>query len=327
MTKDRHGATCISDTNMKTPFPPFPHLLLIILICISTTPSQAQVSTGDQEYLDHQKSILESFGDASTALKARREAASFERTESFRRMLTGEATGLTGEWGGLDGLSCAERAVRRAVVLRNVQLAKEEVVRRALTGSYPRECFTQPDIVELIRKTRLYGTAPGGNIFTEQMKNMDPDEIYLAACQAKNLAGSWKDDIDRYVAKLRQKAKTNSTSAAELAEYEELTIKRRDNELGINISILKKASMTPGDIVRQINRQYIKKKQAPLYQKPYFMAFDEKYKRATAATEFSADRWSAQMMRSAIGYPQETDSRWSPSTIIGSLIHFFSLLP
>lgn len=333
MTKDRRGATYISATDMKTPFPPFSHLLLIILICISTTPSQAQGGTSsqlndnDRKAIEKQKELLSSLGDSSTMLRKRREAASFQRSETLRQHLTGQATGLTSQLGGLDGLSCAERAVKRARLLRNIQLAKEEVVRRALTGSYPCECFTQPDIVELIRKTRLYGTVPGKNMFTEQMKNLTPDEIYQAARWAEGLAGNWEYDIDHYAAKLRQKAKTDSASAAELAEYEELTLKRRDNELGINISILKKISMTPGDKLRSINRRYVKKKQAPLYQKAYYMAFDGKYRRGAAGTSFPGDCLSDRMMRAAMGHPHEMDSSWSPSTIIGSLIHFFSLLP
>lgn len=307
---------------------PFSHAFLSILLCgVLATPSQADSATDNTDILSGMKRQLESIGDSDTMLRKRRNRASFERSERLRQHLTGQAQGLTSSLGGLDGLPCAQRAVKRAHLLRNIQLAKEEVVRRALTGDLSYPCFSQPDIKGLIRKTRLYGSIHGDTTFRELMENMTPDEIYQAASWAEGHAGNWESDIDYYVAELREKAATDPTSAAELEEYEELTRKRFDSELGIRISALKRISMTPGDKLRSINSQYVKKKKAPLYQKAYYMFFDKRYQSGAVRLSYSGDSWSDQMMRAAMGHQHEMDSSWRLSSIVGNLIHFFSLLP
>ena len=172
------------------------------------TPSTAQAPTGEQARLDRQKALLESFGDASTALKARREAASFERKESFRQMLTGQAAGNTSMLGDLDGLKYKDREVRRAELHRNGQYAKEYAA------------YLRGD-----KNINLEG-----NPFVEMAKsqNLTADEVFTAAQQAQNMAAGWEKDNIAYGKTVEEAAANDKAKLQELNEHRDMMDKRWD---------------------------------------------------------------------------------------------------
>ena len=166
------------------------------------------LSENDQKYRDHMQKILESFGDPAADMKARREAASFERTEAFRRLLTGEATGATSMLGDLDGLKYKDREVRRAELHRNGQYAKEYAA--YLRGS---------------KNINLEG-----NPFVEIAKshNLTADEIFTAAQQAQNMAAGWEKDNIAYGKTVEEAAANNKAKLQELNEHRDMMDKRWD---------------------------------------------------------------------------------------------------
>lgn len=174
----------------------------------TSPPSTAQAPTGDQEYLDHLQKSLASFGDASTALKARREAASFERTESFRQMLTGQADGTTSMLGDLDGLKYKDREVRRAELHRNGQYAKEYAA------------YLRGD-----KNINLEG-----NPFVEMAKsqNLTADEVFTAAQQAQNMAAGWEKDNIAYGKTVEEAAAKDKAKLQELNAHRDMMDKRWD---------------------------------------------------------------------------------------------------
>lgn len=173
-----------------------------------STLSAPQEPTEAQARIARQQALAASFGDTSSALKARREAASFERTESFRRMLTGEATGATSMLGDLDGLKYKDREVRRAELQRNGQYAKEYAA------------YLRGD-----KNINLEG-----NPFVEMAKsqNLTADEVFTAAQQAQNMAAGWEKDNIAYGKTVEEAAANNKGKLQELNEHKDMMDKRWD---------------------------------------------------------------------------------------------------
>lgn len=173
-----------------------------------STPLTPQEPTEAQARIARQQALAASFGDASTALKARREAAKFERTELFRRILTGEATGATSMLGDLDGLKYKDREVRRAELYRNGQYAKEYAA------------YLRGD-----KNINLEG-----NPFVELAKsqNLTADEVFTAAQQAQNMAAGWEKDNIAYGKTVEEAAANNKGKLQELNEHKDMMDKRWD---------------------------------------------------------------------------------------------------
>lgn len=184
-----------------------------------------QSAAGGQSAIEKQKALLSSIGDTSTMLKARREAASFNRTEAFRQMLTGQATGNTSMLGGLDGRKYKDREVRRAELQRNAQYAKEYAAYRRGDKNISIE----------------------GNPFAEMAKNMSADEIFNAAQQAQNMAANWEKDNVAYGKTVEEAAGTNKDKLQELNEHKDMADKRWDETTQSYKSSYDQLRMTQND--------------------------------------------------------------------------------
>lgn len=184
-----------------------------------------QSTAGGQSAIEKQKALLSSIGDTSTMLKSRREAASFNRTEAFRQMLTGQATGNTSMLGGLDGRKYKDREVRRAELQRNAQYAKEYAAYRRGDKNISIE----------------------GNPFAEMAKNMSADEIFNAAQQAQNMAANWEKDNEAYGKTVEEAAATNKNKLQELNEHKDMADKRWDETTQSYKSSYDQLRMTQND--------------------------------------------------------------------------------
>ena len=66
---------------------------------------------------------------------------------------------------------------------------------------------------------------------------------------------------------------------------------------------------------------------APIYQRAYYLAFDELYRLWIAEQQHSGNSCSEQLTRTDLGHVRETDAAWEPGTILGGMLRFFSLTP
>jgi hypothetical protein len=274
------------------------------------TPSTAQAPTGEQARLDRQKALLESFGDASTALKARREAASFERKESFRQMLTGQATGTTSMLGDLDGLKYKDREVRRAELHRNGQYAKEYAA------------YLRGD-----KNINLEG-----NPFVEMAKNQNltADEVFTAAQQAQNMAAGWEKDNIAYGKTVEEAAAKDKAKMQELNEHRDMMDKRWDETTQSYKTGYDQLRMTQND-KRYEQDRYWQDKASDAYSNGVWedlkftygnLFTNDSYNQWKARNDYNGDGFMDAMMRSASGTEKDGDM-WNLGYYVGAPADWF----
>lgn len=269
------------------------------------TTSPAQAPTGDQEYLDWLQKSLASFGDASTALKARREAAKFERTEAFRRILTGEATGKTSMLGDLDGLKYKDREVRRAELYRNGQYAKEYAA------------YLRGD-----KNINLEG-----NPFVELAKsqNLTADEVSTAAQQAQNMAAGWEKDNIAYGKTVEDAAANNKGKLQELNEHKDMMDKRWDETTQSFKTGYDQLRATQNDKRLEQDR-YWQDKASDAYDKGFLSDIwftgknwltNDSYNQWRARNRYNGDGFWDAVIRSASGAERDGDT-WNVGYYLGA---------
>lgn len=262
-----------------------------------------QSTSGGQSATEKQKALLASIGDTSTMLKARREAASFNRTEAFRQMLTGQATGNTSMLGGLDGRKYKDREVRRAELQRNAQYAKEYAAYRRGDKNINIE----------------------GNPFAEMAQNMSADEIFNAAQQAQNMAANWEKDNEAYGKTVEEAAGTNKNKLQELNEHKDMADKRWDETTQSYKSGYDQLRMTQNDKRFEQDR-YWQDKASEAYDKGFWSDIwfntknffgNDSYNQWNARNRHNGDGFIDTLYRSATGTEKEGD-KWSAGYWLGA---------